>query len=200
MPDARPAALAETDWIMTASGLAFYPLEPRIEDIRLDDLAHALAATNRFNGHAREPYSVAQHAVLVSQEMERATDDTRGFPWEWGLYGLLHDGSEAYLGDVPRPLKRQDTFAAYRAAEERLQAAIYGAFGLHLAGEPAALKVIDRRMLRTEQQYLMPPPAPGEDRADVEPLPIGISPWPFAFAKAAFVRRFNDLQALRDHA
>lgn len=183
-------------WVMTASGLAFYPLAPRVEDVRLDDIAHALAAVARFGGAAREPYSVAQHSVLVSLEMERSADGSGGGrAWHDGLYGLLHDAAEAYLGDVPRPLKQLEAFAPYREAEQRLQRVIYAAFGLD-AVEPARLKTIDRRMLRTEQQFLMPPAVPGEGRDDVAPFPIGIVPWPFRFSKAAFLRRYADLRAV----
>jgi len=183
-------------WILTASGVAFYPLEPRVADVRLDDIAHALAAVNRFNGHTREPYSVAQHSVLVSLEMERSAG---GSAWRDGLYGLLHDAAEAYLCDVPRPLKQLEAFAPYRAAERRLQRVIYAAFDLE-PDEPARLKLIDRRMLRTEQRYLVAAALPGEIRDDVAPFPIGIVPWPFQFSRQAFLRRYADLRAVPDRA
>jgi len=188
-----------TDWIMTASGLKFWPLEPRVEDVRIDDIAHALAAMNRFCGHTREPYSVAQHCVLASHEMEKVAHANGWSDWALvALYGLLHDASEAYLCDVPRPLKRLPAFAAYREAEDQVMAAIYVAFGLNPAGEPDCLKTIDRMMLRTEQKFLMPPAAEGEDRNDVPLLPIAIRPWPAAFAKQAFLARFHDLQRARE--
>lgn len=185
-----------TDWIMTASGKAFWPLEPRGEDIDIEDIAHALAATNRFNGHTREPYSVAQHPVLMSGVLwDCAPDD--GTAARYALYGLLHDASEAYLGDVPRPLKKLEAFAPYRDAERILQAEIYRVFGL-AADEPLALKDVDRRMLRTEQAYLMPPPAHGEDRTDAQAYRMVILPWPFAYAKACFLQRFRELQFIRE--
>src|SRR5688572_3506421 len=126
-------------WIMTASGLAFYPTRPRIQDIRIEDIAHGLAAVSRFAGHTRTPYSVGQHCYHASQILEG-----QGGP-RAALYGLLHDASEAYLGDVPRPLKKLSTFDAFRAAEDHLQGLIYLAFGLSKHDEPAGLKLVDRR-------------------------------------------------------
>jgi hypothetical protein len=64
------------------------------EDVRLPDISHALSLISRFTGHSKCPYSVAQHSVMVS----RLT-----LP-ENALWGLLHDASEAYLGDVATPL------------------------------------------------------------------------------------------------
>ncbi len=177
---------------MTASGLLFYPLDPRAEDVRIEDIAHGLAGTNRFQGHTRWPYSVAQHSVLVSVVMTNGgSDPVRG------LYGLLHDASEFVLTDLPRPLKRQPAFAAYREAEARLQALIYTACELSPT-EPSDLKVIDRQMLRTEQAALMPPPAPGEVRTD-QPIfhDVVIERWTFEQARAAFLTRFQTLQRAR---
>src|SRR3990167_2984266 len=105
-----------TDWIQTASGIAFWPLRPRIEDVRIEDIAHALAAVNRFNGHTRVPWSVAEHSLQLTYELVRV-----GSPRETCLYGLLHDASEAYLCDMPRPLKRAAVMAGYRLAEAELQ-------------------------------------------------------------------------------
>ncbi len=171
--------MSEHDWYTTASGIAFLPLAPRMEDIRIEDIAHALAATNRFNGHARVPYSVAQHSVLVS----RALRDGGGTRQDQ-LHGLLHDAAEAYLCDVPRPLKRRPEMAAYREAEARLQAMIYARFGLP-PEEPASLKLVDRRMLRTEQRDLMPP-SPLPDARPEEPYAATVVPWTFEAARMLF--------------
>jgi hypothetical protein len=180
-----------TDWIMTASGRAFYPLEPRVHDVSIADIAHALAAVNRFNGHTSTPYSVAQHSVLVSRQL----DD---YGAAIALVGLLHDASEAYLGDIPRPLKKAPAFAPYREAEARLQAVIWSYFTLtDVAGQAdvqALIKQVDRRMLRTEQQQLMPPAAHGEDRADVLPFKINCGPWPFMKAQTLFLERYRQLR------
>lgn len=181
-------------WIMTASGLAFYPTKPRIQDVRIEDIAHALAAASRFGGHARCPYSVGQHSHIASQILEGLSGPRAA------LYGLLHDASEAYLGDVPRPLKKLPAFEGYRAAESYLQGVIYLAFGLSKHDEPEHLKTVDRRLLRTEQQCLMPPALAHEDRCDVEPYSFAIVPWTFTETRAAFLKRFHQLQQACDAA
>jgi hypothetical protein len=175
---------------MTASGIAFYPTRPRLQDINIGDIAHALAAVSRFGGHTSSPYSVGQHCHIASQILEGT-----GGP-KAALYGLLHDASEAYLGDVPRPLKHLPEFQAYRAAEARLQGAIYIVFGLSRHDEPDNLKLVDRRLLRTEQASLMPPALLCEDRNDVEPFSFGIVPWSFDDTRRAFLKRFVMLQSL----
>jgi hypothetical protein len=174
--------LAIPDWIMTASGLPFWPLRPRAEDVRIEDVAHALSNLCRFTGAVREFYSVAQHSVLVSCVV----------PVEHALWGLLHDASEAYLLDLARPVKRLPELAAYRGAEAAVMAAVCARLGLPL-DEPDDVKLADRRMLRTEQRDLMPPELPGEGRGDVEPYPFLIEPWSPERARFEFLQRFRAL-------
>lgn len=184
----------QTDWIMTASGRPFWPLEPRVEDVAIEDIAHHLSNLCRFIGGVRIFYSVAQHSVEVSREMAPAIITARGR--SAALYGLLHDASEAYLMDIPRPLKHDEQFAAYRAAEARLQRVIYHAFDLDQDDEPAHLKAVDRRMLRTEQRDLMPPAALAERRDDVEPFTFHVTnPWAPSRARWEFLQRFAELTA-----
>lgn len=182
-----------TDWIMTASGRPFWPLEPRLQDICIEDIAHHLSNLCRFTGAVRLFYSVAQHSVEVSREMAPVV--ITGRRRAAALYGLLHDASEAYLVDVPRPLKHDPQFGAYRDAEARLQRIIYAAFDLDPDGEPDYLKTVDRRMLRTEQRDLMPPPALAERRDDVEPFTFHLTnPWTPSRARWEFLRRFVELK------
>ena len=108
-----------TPHLTTFTGRIVNPLDLKPKDINIRDIAHALALCNRFAGHTRLPISVAQHSVFVS----------RLLPPEQALQGLLHDASEAYLGDVTKWLKESDEFAAYRIAEERVQSQIFEYFG-----------------------------------------------------------------------
>lgn len=82
--------------INTFSGIEFDLLNPNPNDIDIEDIAHELSMLCRFNGHCKEFYSVAEHSVYVSYEIDE----------EFALIGLLHDAAEAYLGDVPTPLKK----------------------------------------------------------------------------------------------
>ena len=104
-------------WIQTYTGRQFWPLAPQAEHVDIRDIAHSLAMQCRFNGHCRGFYSVAQHSVLVSQVV----------PPEDALWGLLHDAAEAYISDLPRPLK--NTAPEFRAAEHRLLTVILGRLG-----------------------------------------------------------------------
>ena len=104
-----------TDWIMTYTGRHFTPFDPKIQDIDIRDIAHALSNICRFGGHCSEFYSVAEHSILVSILC----------PPELKLAGLLHDAAEAYLGDVPTPLKQN----GFRDAEARLMDMIYRKYG-----------------------------------------------------------------------
>lgn len=111
------------EWIGTYSGVKFFPLEANPKDICLVDIAHALSNICRFNGHSRFFYSVGQHCILVSQELK-----VRGFDDKTQLYGLLHDAAEAYLCDLPRPIKHN--IAQYEQYEKELQQVIWKAFKL----------------------------------------------------------------------
>lgn len=170
------------DWFQTYTGRAWYPIDPRPEDICIEDIAHHLAAENRFNGASRYPYSVAQHSVYVSQLV----------PPEFALWGLLHDAAEAYYKDIPRPLKHSAPMDGYRRLEKRGQAMIYDHFGL-LGPEPECVKVADIRILCHERPALMAaPPMPWRTMAapgDV--LPFKIAPWSAEQAESAFLFTFE---------
>jgi uncharacterized protein len=175
-------APTHTDWIQTFSGRQFFPLEPRVQDVCIEDIAHGLSNLCRYGGHTECFYSVAQHCLLVS----------RVVPREHALRGLLHDAAEAYLIDVPRPIKHSIGMEAYRAAESRLQSVVYQSFGLS-PEDPACIKHADRQLLRTEQRDLMKPaPVAWEDnRAGA--LDMNIEPLLPRAAESAFLKRFYAL-------
>lgn len=112
------------------------------EDICIEDIAHALSQIIRFTGHAKAPYSVAQHSLLVAEIA----------PPEHRLWALLHDASEAYLGDVASPLKT--LLPQYRELEDQFQKVIAGRFGLPYP-IPAAVKHADRVALMVEKRDLL---------------------------------------------
>lgn len=129
-------------WIQVISGAPFWPLDPRPEEIDINDIAWSLSMQCRYAGHVTRFYSVAEHSILVSQ-LVPATD---------ALWGLLHDATEAYLQDLVQPLKVD--LPEYRAHEDRLMACIAQRFGL-VGPMPASVKEIDRRMLFTEKHALL---------------------------------------------
>lgn len=129
-------------WMLTFTGQAIDPLHPDPACIDPLDIAHALSQVCRFAGHTREFYSVAQHSVLVSALV----------PEEHGLAALLHDAAEAYLCDLPSPLKR--ALPGYCEIEHRMQEAIALRFGIP-ATPDTAVKHADLVALATERRDLM---------------------------------------------
>lgn len=107
------------------------------------------------------------------------------------LWGLLHDASEAYLVDVPSPLKRLPEFEAYRQAEARLMETICGVFGLS-AQEPPSVKLADRRMLATEARDLTMTEGRGWV-TEAEPYDFCIKPWTPEYARAKYISRLHEL-------
>lgn len=126
-------------WITTYTGKKFDLLNPQAKDICIEDIAHALACVNRFAGHTNKPISVAQHSVYVSRQC----------PGSHALQALLHDASEAYLGDITFYLKKMDGFGGFRTAEDTLERAIFAKFGCALEMHPDVWRA-DRVMVMFE--------------------------------------------------
>lgn len=171
----------KSPWIQTFTGRRFNPTNPNSDAIVLQDIAHALSMQCRFSGHCEEFYSVAQHSVLVSHICNQ----------EDALWGLLHDASEAYLIDVPRPLKQSGKFQAYIDFETVMQKAVCTRFGLP-EQEPPSVKRADKILLSTEARDLMSPHHP-DWRQTAEPLPFRIEPWSPKKAESEFLNRFEIL-------
>lgn len=131
--------------MQTYSGRKFWPLDPRPEDVDPSDIAHALANQCRFAGHCLRFYSVAEHSILVS----------RALPPEHQLWGLLHDASEAYLVDVPRPLK--PFLRGYVEMEAAVMSAICRRFDIP-EEMPPEVKRVDNAILASEAAQNMSPP------------------------------------------
>lgn len=142
--------------IDTASGVRLDLDDPRPEDIRIEDVAGGLSKVCRFAAQAREYYSVAQHALLVRQLLVEA-----GRP-ELALVALHHDSHEAYLCDIPSPLKRKirARTTVYEEACKTLDRAIAEAFGFGWPEEDSpkqrAVKHADNQALLVEAARLLP--------------------------------------------
>lgn len=118
--------------IDTWTGQKIIPADPDPEKIKLDDIAHGLSNLGRFAGQGPSMYSVARHSVHVSLEVE-----ARGGSLAAQRWGLLHDGAEAYLSDVPGPVKK--SLPGYKNVEKRLDEAILTAIGLDLTEDEKEL-------------------------------------------------------------
>ena len=166
------------DWLQTASGVQYWPLDPRASEIRLEDIAHALSNQCRFGGHCRLFYSVAQHCVHAAENVAE----------EFKARALLHDGTETYVVDVPRPLKRN--LIGYDAIETLNAVAMSERFGTDLVILPREVKEADERMLWTEKRDLcLPAPAPWTIAQGVSNIPyeMTIHPWSPEKARDAFL-------------
>lgn len=135
------SSTAMENWIETASGLKYHFLDPQPDEIDIQDIAFALSNKARFSGHTQF-YSVAEHSVAVAYRL----------PKHLRLAGLLHDAAEAYLGDIPSPLKA--VLPDYRALEKLNEVAIASKFDVNL--KHPDVKDADRRALFTEAHYLIP--------------------------------------------
>ncbi|KKN29889.1 hypothetical protein LCGC14_0839670 [marine sediment metagenome] len=166
----------DSNWIQTFTGRQFWPLNPRAEDVCIEDIAHALSMKCRYTGHTREFYSVAQHSVLAS----RCCKDSR--------WGLMHDATEAYLPDVARPVKR--ALGTFTAIEDALMRVIAPVFELEMP-IPECVHQVDLVLLATERRDLMAePPVPWITTEQIKPLEMEITPWEPYEAKELFLRCF----------
>lgn len=166
-------------WIQTFSGRKFFPLDPRPEDIAIEDIAHALSMLCRYGGHCLRFYSVAEHSIHLSRAV---------LP-EHAMWALLHDASEAYLVDVPRPIKKN--LLGYKQFEDRLSQVIADVFRLPWP-TPLAVKTADTAILTDEWLVLMSKP-PETWSTDCAPLGITMNFWTPAEAEMAFLARYYEL-------
>lgn len=145
-------------YILTYKKHQFYPLDPRIEDIDIEDIAHSLSLLCRANGHFKHFYSVGLHSLNCANEAL-----ARGYSSRVALGCLLHDGSEAYLADITRPVKKHLT--AYLDYEDVLQSKIFEKWlGGITEDEHKLIFEIDDAILHREFKELF-----GEAIFEVEP-------------------------------
>lgn len=135
--------------IYTGTGIDFYPLDPKKEEVKIEDIAHALSLLCRGNGHLKHFYSVGQHCINCAFEAKE-----RGYSEKVQKACLLHDASEAYISDITRPVKKELT--QYLEIEERLQSVIYETFGIDLTDEEMKqVKIVDDALLKVEMRELL---------------------------------------------
>lgn len=177
----------DKSYIITFTGKKFNLLALEIANIDIVDIAHATAQQCRWTGHCRHHYSIAQHAYycsLIGPESE-------------ALERLMHDASEAYIGDMNRPLKHYTNAGdAYRKVETPLQSMIYEAFGMSRI-EPDSVKLADNAMLYAEAEQLFDPiwfdMSKNNPQGKAEAAKIKIEEWSPSRAERIFLDRFHEL-------
>ena len=154
--------------IRTFTGLYIDVFDPTPDMICIEDIAHGLSNVCRFAGQIPEFYSVAHHSVLVHNRVQK----------EFRLQALLHDASEAYLGDMPSPIKRK--LPAYKNVEKKLMKVIADKFGfdhkLHYS-----VKEADKNVLEMEWEYFVN----GNEENTI---------WPISDIKKYFLWCFNEIK------
>lgn len=202
-----PVPRTEHNFIRTYTGRKFWPLNPEIEEISIQDIAHALSLICRWTGHTYCFYSVAEHSLRVSRYAEKLalaefaylpasmTLERVFFSREIALWGLLHDASEAYLCDMPSPLKHaSDLGQLYKQFESQLMQGVADRFGMSRE-IPQIVKAADATLLNTEARDLMglASSAAKDWNLDGIRLPELIHPIDAQKAEVEFLRRFEEL-------
>jgi uncharacterized protein len=188
-PDSAPPAPGP--YLQTVSGRFVNPFEPDPAQLDLEDIARALGNLCRFGGHSRSFYSVAQHSVIVSELVEE-----RGGDAEDVFAALMHDAAEAYLGDMPHPIKHRSPLGtAFKVAEERLEEVIRARFAIK--ADVPEIKRADRALLATERRHFSAENWHWPELEGIEPLELELEAWSPDEAARAFARRFAELDARR---
>lgn len=152
-------------------GESFDVFDPDMAVVTPHRLARVLSHICRFNGHTPQFYSVAQHSVIVSKALWSEFRD-----YKLALEGLMHDAAEAFIADLPRPIKHADGFDSYRELDDNLTAMIFDYYGIEFPLDPR-VKEADNRTLMTERRDLrmtggaLWPEAEPYDWFTISPLP-----------------------------
>lgn len=155
---------------------------PETHNYDIKAIAQSLAKNCRFNGHndGDKNYSVAEHSVWVS----------RLVPPKMALEGLLHDASEAFTGDIQKPLK--EMLPNFKKIEDRIEEALAAFFGLAYPFPPE-IKQADVMMYKAERQQIATSVNDGIWHTEALPAEIKIECWGFKKAKEEFINRFDEL-------
>ena len=133
----------EQPYIETSSGKKVHFLEPDPDSIDIEDIAYALSHIPRFNGHTSKFVSVAEHCWSGARYIQS----------DLKLQMLLHDAAEAYLCDIPKPLK--EFLPDYRKIEDNMMATISKKFGFDFPLSPV-VKHYDIALLSNDAHWLLP--------------------------------------------
>lgn len=185
----------------TAGGELYWPLDPRCEEVHIETIAHHIANRCRYNGATQHPskpermfYSVAEHSVYCSYIG----------PASEALERLLHDASEAYNGDLIRPLKYDPLFSApFKHVEDLNENVVAGRFGLTYPF-PKSVKIADEAVTAAEIRQIIRHNDPCDvnagrlhDNTHIAPITVNCL-GPYA-AKKFFLHRFKQLWVEKDN-
>lgn len=167
--------------IMLNSGSPFYFLSPDASNYTIDDIAHGLSNTCRYAGQCKRFYSVAEHSVLVSQELETEK-----------MEGLFHDAAEAFIGDVTRPLKSM--LGQYAYIEDLILKDVFRRLNLNWP-LTENIHIADLSVMAAEIEVLMPEGI-RDWLKEVEPARVNIRCLAPEQAKQMFLCRYQELRSV----
>jgi 5'-deoxynucleotidase YfbR-like HD superfamily hydrolase len=176
----------DRSWICSYRGNKIHPLDLRDDEIDIEDIGVALSRLPRFLARTTLTYSVAEHCVRASLQVDPKD----------ALVMLLHDCEEAYFGDIPRPVKHHPMYAEIRALAEATKRKILTHFGIN-PELPEWVHDVDNRMLATEKRDLLAQHGNAVWSTNVEPYPFVIRPWSQGKACKYFLGSFHDLTDYR---
>lgn len=166
--------------IVTYTGRLVNLFDFKVSDVDEKDIACALSNLCRFNGHVDYFYSVGQHSVLCAEQFD-IQDPKR-------KRAILHDASEAYLGDVVRPLKHSGHYEFYLQLEDHIQRCIYERFGI-VGADPPEIKEVDILLRNTEMRDLKRCVVNNETKA----LRARIKAWNPTYTRFKFMEELKSL-------
>jgi len=173
----------DADWIETHTGRQFWPACPREGSFTIFDIAHALAQKCRYGGHTKSFYSVAEHCTTLALYARHM-----GLPVEVQFQFLMHDGNEAYLPDIARPIKH--FFPELIVMEKTLDAMIHDWLGLPLE-HPEIVKQYDSRIVRDERRQVLFPSGHQWQTDYLDPLGVTLHGYQPREAETRFLQAFQ---------
>lgn len=166
--------------ILLESGEFYSYVNPEQNKWTIGDIALSLSNLCRYSGQVAKFYSIAQHSYLVSYAVDQ----------KYALDGLLHDGVEAFMVDVPTPLK--SLLPDYKVLEAKHEAEMFGRFGLQYPMNEAVHKA-DRELLCAEVRDMKAAHPHWDNwKLDVGHIPH-IVPWTPYMANKMFLKRYYEL-------
>ena len=173
-------------FLRTFTGRNVFPLNMYATDIAIEDIAHSLSNIGRYNGHTSKLYTVGQHSVMMAEYLLEKYGKEK-----LALSGLLHDAPEAYIGDMPTPLKR--LFPQFVEAEDRIVAVMEARFKLDYPLDCPEIKEADMRLLATEARDLMGDPQDWSSLNGLVPFEKTIECWTPDHTEMMFLNAFYGL-------
>lgn len=170
-------------FIETYTGLPFDFREPVLDNINMIDIAHALSNQCRYSGHTRYHFSTAQHCCLLAEFVA----DRGGSAIEC-FQILIHDAAEAYLVDIPRPVKQ--FMPEYRVWDKRVNDAVRARYGLSKLAMPSYQDDIDSRIIVDERAALMDDQRKNDWGHKMAPLGVKIESWTPIQAERTFLMQY----------